>query len=79
MSDDRKQVSEAIRHLKMTRIETAIVCQSHAQISCADDADAMDDIEAENLAQVPSQFAHVVSHAANTELSEISEVLSNLG
>ena len=63
----------------MTRIEPAIVCQGHAQISGADDADAMDYIEAENLAQVPSQFAHVVPHAANTELAEIGEVLSNLG
>src|SRR5262245_41659507 len=66
-------------HLKMARIGTAVVGQRHTQVSCSYDANAMDHVEAEDLAQVFSQLGNAVPNSANAELSKIGKVLSNLG
>jgi len=48
----------------MARVKSAVVCESHAQISGADDANAMNDVKTQNFAQVFSQLGNVVSNTA---------------
>ena len=43
------------------------------------DCDAQMAIQAENLAEVPPQILDVVSDAPNAKLTEIGQVLANLG
>jgi hypothetical protein len=62
----------------MARIEATVVCQGHAEISGTNNTHAMNHIEAQDFTQMSLQFGNAVTYAADTELSKVGEVLSNL-
>src|SRR5262245_6137924 len=72
------QVVEERRDLEPLLAETGIVGEREAQVAGTHDRDAQLAIESENLPQVPFQVADVIADTADTELTEVREVLSNL-
>src|SRR5436853_3202182 len=58
--------------------EAGIVGEREAEVAGAEDGDAQAAVEAEDLTQVAAQLFHVIADAADTELTEVCEVLANL-
>ena len=71
-------VSNSAEDLEAFLAEARVIGEREAQIAGAHDGDAQLAVEAENLAQMPLQIAHVVADAADAELAEVREVLPYL-
>src|SRR4030095_12054059 len=66
-------------NLKALTLESGVIGKRLAEIARAHHADAQLPIEAENLAQVAAEILNVVADATNAKLTEIRQILSNLG
>src|SRR5262249_16494689 len=78
LADFLAQVVEQRRDLEALLPEARVVGEREAGIARAHDSDAQLAVEGEDLAQMPLEVANVVADAADAELAEVREILSNL-